>query len=391
MESHSYLYFAYGSNLNPERMRRRIPEARIVGRATLKGWRLVERLYADIEKSRGGSVDGVLYLVTPTELHRLDAYEGYPNIYDCILVSVHAELMGNRTKRYRVPAFTYAMTENTRKERDGKPYPEVPTHLLGRCAVARHPRRIPAHGRSAVLSHAPEAAVVLARRNAREKRIEKIMKWAVAIVRRVRHHTVRKRQSGGWSAANNRKEKTMTKKKRLMAIRKACKERGVTRIEVTHHDGRKTRIDDRAAIAAAMDALDGALYKQIDALGGDEATSGMREIVRDWMLRDHPEERDMMEDFSETVTFDELVRRMRDGENFYEILECGESVQREHCFNRLSELTDTDYDLWYSLWLTAPSDLENAEERKRREMKRKRIVKEVDAVLAKIRKGGRKG
>ena len=124
MESHNYLYFAYGSNLNPERMRRRIPEARIVGRATLKGWRLVERLYADIEKSRGGSVDGVLYLVTPTELHRLDAYEGYPNIYDCILVSVHAELMGNRTKRYRVPAFTYAMTENTRKERDGKPYPE---------------------------------------------------------------------------------------------------------------------------------------------------------------------------------------------------------------------------------------------------------------------------
>ena len=125
-----------------------------------------------------------------------------------------------------------------------------------------------------------------------------------------------KKQSGGWSAANNRKEKTMTKKK-LMAIRKACKERGVKLIEVTHPDGRKTRIDDRAAIAAAMDALDGALYKQIDALGGDEATSGMREIVRDWMLRDHPEERDMMEDFSETVTFDELVRRMRDGENFY--------------------------------------------------------------------------
>ena len=96
----------------------------------------------------------------------------------------------------------------------------------------------------------------------------------------------------------------MTKKK-LMAIRKACKERGVKLIEVTHPDGRKTRIDDRTAIAAAMDALDGALYKQIDALGGDEATSGMREIVRDWMLRDHPEERDMMEDFSETVTFDD--------------------------------------------------------------------------------------
>lgn len=74
----TFLYFAYGSNLNPERIRQRIPDARPVGRATLKGWRLVERLYADIEKSRGSRVEGVLYLVTTTELHRLDAYEGYP-------------------------------------------------------------------------------------------------------------------------------------------------------------------------------------------------------------------------------------------------------------------------------------------------------------------------
>lgn len=32
--------------------------------------------------------------------------------------------MGNRVTRYRVPAFTYAMTPKTRKERDGKPYPD---------------------------------------------------------------------------------------------------------------------------------------------------------------------------------------------------------------------------------------------------------------------------
>ena len=120
----TFLYFAYGSNLNPERIRQRIPDARPVGRATLKGWRLVERLYADIETSRGSRVEGVLYLVTTTELHRLDAYEGYPNIYNCVKVVVHAELMGNRMTRYRVPAFTYAMTPKTRKERDGKPYPD---------------------------------------------------------------------------------------------------------------------------------------------------------------------------------------------------------------------------------------------------------------------------
>ena len=69
-------------------------------------------------------MEGVLYLVTPTELRRLDAYEGYPNIYNCVKVIVHAELMGNRMTRYRIPAFTYAMTPSTRKERNGKHYPE---------------------------------------------------------------------------------------------------------------------------------------------------------------------------------------------------------------------------------------------------------------------------
>lgn len=120
----TYLYFAYGSNMNPERMRRRIPDARPLGRATLKGWRVAERLYADIEKARGGRVQGVLYLVTPTELHRLDYYEGYPSVYNCVKVTVSAELMGERTRRFRLPAFTYVMTEASRKEREGKPYPE---------------------------------------------------------------------------------------------------------------------------------------------------------------------------------------------------------------------------------------------------------------------------
>ena len=42
MNPDTYLYFAYGSNMNPERIRQRIPEARPVGRATLRGWRIVE-------------------------------------------------------------------------------------------------------------------------------------------------------------------------------------------------------------------------------------------------------------------------------------------------------------------------------------------------------------
>ena len=98
------------------------------------------------------------------------------------------------------------------------------------------------------------------------------------------------------------------------------------------------------------------------------------------MLRVHPGERDWMEDFSETVTFLELARRMRDGENFYEIVDCGESEQRQRCFERLAELTDTDYDVWYGLWLAAGPH-ENAKERKADEAKRKALAAEVDKAL----------
>ena len=74
-------YFAYGSNMNPDRIRERIPGARLVGKSIIKGWKLAERLYADIERSRGARVVGVLYLVNETERFRRDSYEGYPHVY----------------------------------------------------------------------------------------------------------------------------------------------------------------------------------------------------------------------------------------------------------------------------------------------------------------------
>ena len=52
-------YFAYGSNMNPVRIRQRIPQARLVGKATIKGWRLVERQYAELERAEGRQGGGV--------------------------------------------------------------------------------------------------------------------------------------------------------------------------------------------------------------------------------------------------------------------------------------------------------------------------------------------
>ena len=185
-------------------------------------------------------------------------------------------------------------------------------------------------------------------------------------------------------------------KKKLIRCRRVYAERGAKLIEVTHLDGKKSAIANPKAVKAAMDAIKVELDRQIDELGVspkrsavaagelnagcDPGRSGLNEVVRDWMLREHADERKFMDDFSEGVTFLELVKRMRDGENFYEILDCGESQQREYCFAHLSELTGTKYGLWYDLWLAA-GPYDNAKDRKDCEKERKRLAKKVNAAL----------
>ena len=111
-------YFAYGSNMNPDRIRERIPQARVAGTAFILGWRIKERLYADIERCPSGRVSGVLYLLTQTEILHLDAYEGYPRTYGCV------ELDAMIDPDHKVSAFTYVLTEAARREREGQKYPE---------------------------------------------------------------------------------------------------------------------------------------------------------------------------------------------------------------------------------------------------------------------------
>ena len=142
------------------------------------------------------------------------------------------------------------------------------------------------------------------------------------------------------------------KRKNLIRCRRAYAERGAKLVEITHLDGRKSGIANPKAVKAVMDALKVELDRQIEELGGDPERSGLDEVVRDWMLREHPEERKFMEDFSETVTFRELVERMEAGEDFYDILGSTESAQREICFRELVELTGKEYNHFYYLWLS---------------------------------------
>ena len=49
-------YFGYGSNIDEEQMKRRCPAARAVCTGTLVDFKLVERLYADVEEAKGSNV-----------------------------------------------------------------------------------------------------------------------------------------------------------------------------------------------------------------------------------------------------------------------------------------------------------------------------------------------
>ena len=112
-----FLYFAYGSNMNPTRMAKRCPGAIALGGAVLLNHRLAERLYADIDFVSGATVEGVIYLISEANLARLDACEGYPKVYRRLWLEV--EFDGGIYQ-----AITYEMSRWTKFIRRRKRYPE---------------------------------------------------------------------------------------------------------------------------------------------------------------------------------------------------------------------------------------------------------------------------
>ena len=95
MKFKSYLYGAYGSNLNMQQMALRCPRAIPVGSFTLKGWELKFRGVADIEQSDNAEVPIGLWKITQACEHALDIYEGYPHLYGkqiCTVKSIKEKL-----------------------------------------------------------------------------------------------------------------------------------------------------------------------------------------------------------------------------------------------------------------------------------------------------------
>ena len=92
-------YFAYGSNLNQKQMRERCPDSQPTFVATLPNYKLVfvgwSRQWrggvASIRPFRGEKVLGAIYEISEQCLRRLDRYEGYPDNYNHLKVTVFNE------------------------------------------------------------------------------------------------------------------------------------------------------------------------------------------------------------------------------------------------------------------------------------------------------------
>jgi len=69
-------------NTNLGEMTYRCPKAVNLGRCTLQNYELKFRLHADIDRSEGHTMEGVLWEITPECERALDSLEGYPYYYD---------------------------------------------------------------------------------------------------------------------------------------------------------------------------------------------------------------------------------------------------------------------------------------------------------------------
>ena len=102
------IYFAYGSNMDPEQMQARCPNYQVIGIGKLPNYTLAFTRWsrswnsgvADILPERGKQVYGALYDLNLDDLKRMDKFADFPNSY------VRQDIMVEYEREF-LPALTY--------------------------------------------------------------------------------------------------------------------------------------------------------------------------------------------------------------------------------------------------------------------------------------------
>ena len=108
-------YIAYGSNLNIRQMQFRCADARIIGTATIEGYRLLFKgsktgSYLTVEEAEGYEVPVAVWQISERDEKCLDIYEGFPDFY--YKKEMKLRVKGIRTgKIYDRDCFVYIMHE----------------------------------------------------------------------------------------------------------------------------------------------------------------------------------------------------------------------------------------------------------------------------------------
>ena len=116
-------YAAYGTNISVAQMAVRFPDARVYGRAELRGYELVFRgpsgsAVATVEPKEGGAVPVLLWRLSRRDGRALDIYENWPVLRKKVVLDVQ---MNSRT----VPATVYIMAQGYPPGRPAQHYCDI--------------------------------------------------------------------------------------------------------------------------------------------------------------------------------------------------------------------------------------------------------------------------
>lgn len=116
-------YAAYGANISVAQMAMRFPDARLYGRAELRGYALVFRgpsgsAVATVEPREGGAVPVLLWRLSRRDGRALDIYENWPVLRQKVVLEVQ---MNSRI----VPATVYIMAQGYPPGRPAQHYCDI--------------------------------------------------------------------------------------------------------------------------------------------------------------------------------------------------------------------------------------------------------------------------